>query len=139
MDGYIIPAGVQVGISPYSLLHNPAYFEKPFLFRPERWLDTEEMTADARRAFAPFAIGERSCGGRAVAYLETKLAVARTLWYFDFQKAPGNDGDLGGGKLGGDRLRSRKDEFQLQDVIVAEHNGPNLVFKLRGELWEDLV
>lgn len=139
VDGHIIPPGVQVGISPYSLLHNTSYYPDPFVFRPERWLSTEEMTADARRAFAPFAIGERSCGGRAVAYLESKLAVARTLWYFDFEKAPGNDGELGGGKAGGDKLRSRQDEFQLQDVIVAEHDGPNLVFKLRGNFWEDLI
>lgn len=138
VDGHIIPPGVMVGISPYSLLHNPAYFSEPFEFRPERWLGSE-VTEISRRAFAPFAIGDRSCAGKALAYLETSLAVARTLWYFNFEKAPGEAGEVGGGKPGGDRLRSRQDEFQLQDVIVAEHDGPNLIFKVRGDLWEGLV
>ena len=36
VDGLVIPPGAIVGISPYSLLHNPAYFPEPFEFRPER-------------------------------------------------------------------------------------------------------
>lgn len=139
VDGHVVPPGTQVGISPYSLLHNPKYFPEPFDFRPERWLEEGPQADISRKAFAPFAIGDRSCGGRQLAYLESRLAVARALWYFDFEKAPGDAGELGGGKPGGDRLRSRRDEFQLQDVIVAEHDGPNLVFKTRGNLFADLL
>ncbi|KAJ4389663.1 hypothetical protein N0V93_007135 [Gnomoniopsis smithogilvyi] len=139
VDGHLIPPGTQVGISPYSLLHNAAYFPEPFEFRPERWLEDGPKAELSRRAFAPFAIGDRSCGGRQLAYLETRLAVARALWYFDFEKARGEAGEVGGGKSGGDKLRSRPDEFQLQDVIVAEHDGPNLIFKPRGESWRELV
>lgn len=126
-DGHAIPLGTMVGISPYSLLHNPAYFPEPFEFRPERWLG-DEVTELLRRAFAPFAIGDRSCAGKAVAYLETSLAVARTMWYLSFETAPSVAGKVGGGRLGGDSLRARRDEFQLQDVVVAEHDGPNFDF-----------
>lgn len=36
-------------------------------------------------AFASFAVRSRSCGGRAVAYLEASLAITKTVWYFDFE------------------------------------------------------
>lgn len=137
VDGHVIPPGTIVGISPYSLLHNPDYFPEPFEFRPERWVG-DKVSDLSRRALAPFAVGDRSCAGKAVAYLEASLAVARTLWYFDFEKAPGTAGDVGGGSLGGDRLRTRVDEFQLQDVIVADHDGPNLVFKTRVGFWKEI-
>lgn len=60
------------------------------------------------------------------------------MWYFDFEKAPGATGEVGGGAPGGDRLRARRDEFQLQDVIVADHDGPNLIFKTRGSFWKEI-
>ncbi|KAI1771011.1 hypothetical protein F4818DRAFT_430882 [Hypoxylon cercidicola] len=58
------PPVVAVGVSPYSVLHNEAYFPDPFDFHPERWPDTEdndngsfsqEAKATMRRAFVPFA------------------------------------------------------------------------------------
>lgn len=142
VDGHVIPPGTQVGINPYSLLHNEKYFPEPFAFRPERWLATDDgsdASKAMRTAFAPFAIGSRSCGGRAVAYLEASLTVSKTLWYFDFEKAPGTAGDLGEGGRGKGEGRLRRDEFQLYEVITADHNGPNLVFKPRGEHWKELM
>ncbi|KAI1073671.1 cytochrome P450 [Whalleya microplaca] len=73
VDGHVIPRGVAVGVSPYSVLHNEAYFPEPFAFRPERWLDAgddedggfdEEAQATMRRAFVPFALGDRACVAR---------------------------------------------------------------------------
>lgn len=144
VDGHVIPPGTQLGLSPYSLLHNEKYFPEPFIFRPERFLEGGGQgkgagNTVAMRAFAPFAVGSRSCGGRAVAYLESSLTVAKTLWYFDFEKAPGKAGELGEGGPGLGRGRERKEEFQVYDVITAEHRGPNLVFKPRGEHWKELV
>lgn len=141
VDGHVIPPGTMVGISPYSLLHNEKYFPEPFVFRPERHLAAERSSEskDTMRAFAPFAIGNRSCGGRAVAYLEATLTIARTLWYFDFEKAKGKAGELGQGGPGQGRGREREDEFQLYDVVTADHKGPNLIFKTRGRYWRELV
>lgn len=139
VDGHVIPPGTMVGISPYSLLHNEKYFPEPFSFQPERHLASKSRATSTMRAFAPFAVGSRSCGGRAVAYLEATLTVARTLWYFDFEKAGGTAGKLGEGGPGQGKGRERQTEFQLYDVITADHKGPNLVFKLRGEHWKELA
>lgn len=139
VDGHVVPPGTMVGLSPYSLLHNEKYFPEPFVFRPERHLEGEGSSGNNMRAFAPFAVGSRSCGGRAVAYLEASLAVAKTLWYFDFESAPGEAGALGEGGPGLGIGRERKNEFQVYDVITAEHKGPNLLFKPRGQYWKELA
>ncbi|CAJ2502722.1 Uu.00g101160.m01.CDS01 [Anthostomella pinea] len=147
VDGHLIPRGTAVGVSLYSVLHNPAYFQEPFAFQPERWLapeggkedkDSEEARALMRRAFAPFALGDRACAGKAMAYLETSLTVAKTLWYFDFKTAPGAAGKVGGGTPGRTDGRHRADEYQLYDIFTADHDGPNLVFRPRGEFWKEL-
>lgn len=91
------------------------------------------------RAFAPFAVGSRSCGGRAVAYLEASLTVAKTIWYFDPEIAKGKAGELGEGAPGLGKGRERENEFQVYNVITAEHKGPNLDFKPRGQHWKELV
>ncbi|KAK3329251.1 cytochrome P450 [Apodospora peruviana] len=148
VDGHAIPPGVAVGISPYSLLHNEAYFPEPFTFRPERFLELDktegtveerEARATTRHAFAPFALGDRNCAGRALAYMEASLTLAKTIWYFDFQRAAGEAGQVGGGKKGAEDGRDRPDEFQLYDNIAADHDGPNLVFAARREHWRDLL
>ncbi|KAK3324432.1 cytochrome P450 [Cercophora scortea] len=139
VGGHVIPPGTMVVVNTYCIMHNPTYFPDPFAFQPERWLDDSANSETLRRAFVPFGTGEATCLGKGMAYLETSLVVAKTLWYFDFARAPGEAGDLGGGNIGGkDGARARADEFQLYDGIVSDHDGPNLVFTKRSVDWEEL-
>jgi hypothetical protein len=73
-----------------------------------------------------------------MAYLEINLTLAKTLWYFDFEPAPGELGKLGAGKLGSEEGRERQGEFQLYDCFVATHEGPYLTFKIRDDFWKEL-
>lgn len=130
VDGHVIPPGTEVAINAYSFMRNPAYYPEPFAFRPERWLaeDGETLRGSnniVRRAFVPFSIGARSCAGQAMAYLELSLTIARTMWYFDFDKAPGEAGKLG-------EVHGQPLVFKLEDSTIVGHHGPNLVFKPRG-------
>ncbi|OTA60263.1 cytochrome P450 [Hypoxylon sp. EC38] len=110
------------------------YFPDPFTYKPERWLNpnAEEDAPGSRKAmhdaFAPFSLGSRGCAGKAMAYLEINLLIAKTLWYFDFKPAPGKLGDIG---------LSDKGEFHIYDVFISTHNGPWLVFTPRSTLAED--
>lgn len=142
VDGYMIPAGTQVGVCTYALHHNEKYFPEPFAFRPERWLveeSGEKGLAEMRSAFAPFSIGPRACAGKAMAYLEASLVIARTLWFMDFESAPGKLGEAGAGKAGSRGWRNQPAEFQLYDIFSATHDGPNLLFSYRGDYWKDIV
>ncbi|KAG8168135.1 hypothetical protein KVR01_003824 [Diaporthe batatas] len=117
----------------------PSNANKPFVVdgHPE---DSPQLRT-MRRAHAPFAVGDRGCAGKSMAYLEISLMLAKTLWYFDFERASGVAGQVGCGgyaNFKGEQGRQRDDEFQLFDMITASHDGPLLTFKPRGDLWKDL-
>lgn len=64
IDGYIIPAGTTVAMSPYSLHRNADVFEDPLVWNPERWLvDDAEKLAEMKRWFWAFSSGGRMCIG----------------------------------------------------------------------------
>lgn len=140
VDGHVVPAGTHVGVNIYTLHHNEEYFPEPYTYKPERWLETDD---DERRrmrdAFAAFSVGSRGCGGKAMAYLELSLVIAKALWYFDFEKAPGEAGEVGAGKVANQDGRHRPSEYQLDDIFVSNHQGPNLVFRTRGTQWEEFM
>lgn len=144
VDGHIIPPGVEVGVNIYSLQHNEEYFPDSFTFSPERWLQTEAGSAAPHmklmsEGFYPFSTGTRGCLGKAMAYMETSLVLAKVMWYFDFEVAPGTVGMAGGGSPSLGEGRERKNEFQLYDIASATHDGPNLVFRPRSESIREML
>lgn len=136
IDGHVIPEGTVFSVNTYALHHNEEYFPDSFTFMPERWLPS--CTSEGQRkamhdAFTAFSIGARGCAGKSMAYLETSLVMAKILWHFDFEKAPGKIGDVGGGTGSTREIngRERKEEYQIEDLFTAGHDGPNLVFRPR--------
>jgi cytochrome P450 len=142
VDGHVVTKNTEVAISVYSILHNEEYFPNSFEFRPERWLETEtpeEQRKVMLQAFTPFSLGSRNCGGKAMAYSESSLVVAKILWFFDFELAPGALGKVGEGNRTLGKGREREGEYQLYDQFVANHKGPNLVFRQRGDFCKELT
>ncbi|KAK1977527.1 cytochrome P450 [Colletotrichum cereale] len=93
--GWRLPAGAVV-IPPFPSLHkNPAYWENPARFDPDRWLaggsgDWGGKKSDPRghrMAFTPFAAGPRGCIGYNLATLEAKLAIAHLVYRYEFVNA----------------------------------------------------
>lgn len=140
IDGHIIPKGTIVGVNIYSLHHNEEYFSNSFEYRPERWLEEQDENSRKRMrdAFMPFSMGPRGCAGKSMAYTETGLVLAKTLWYFDFENTAGSMGRIGEGHPGLEPGRENRGEFQLYDVFSAMHEGPYLTFKKRGDYWKEL-
>ncbi|KAK8095827.1 uncharacterized protein PG998_002456 [Apiospora kogelbergensis] len=136
VDSHVIPPGTQFGVNLYALHHNEKYFPDAFTFNPDRWLTDSSDTQ--YRAFAPFVARPRSCAGRAMSYLEVSLAMAKTLWYFDFRRAAGPLGEVGQGTKGVETGFGNVDEFQILDMFNANHEGPYLVFRPRGDHCDEL-
>jgi cytochrome P450 len=130
VDGHVIPKGVQIGVNTYSILHNKEHFPKPFVFRPERWLEETAPSEANREAFAPFSLGGHGCLGKSMAYLEASITVAKMLWHFDFEEAPGMS--MAPGKAEAEGQDHHPDEFPIQDSFAAVHNGPYLNFRRVG-------
>ncbi|ETS88230.1 hypothetical protein PFICI_02058 [Pestalotiopsis fici W106-1] len=132
IDGRVIPQGTQVGVNIYSIHHNPDYFPEPFAYKPERWLPSSSTESSEKAsntaAFMPFGAGSRACAGKPLAYLEVGMALAKTLWYFDFDFAQSVD-----------TSGSNHDtEFRLKDVFTSDHDGPFLQFTPRGDFYKEL-
>jgi cytochrome P450 len=75
IDGYLIPKGCQVFISPYAVQRNPRYFEVPLKFDPERF-SLEHEKQISRYAYFPFGGGPRVCIGNSFVLMEMQLTVA---------------------------------------------------------------
>jgi cytochrome P450 len=63
IDGYDVPAGTVVNMSPYSLHRNAEVFPEPLKFDPDRWLGPAEQVAVMNRWFWAFSSGGRMCIG----------------------------------------------------------------------------
>ena len=74
VDGYDIPAGTIVGMSPYCLHREDNVFVRPLAFRPERWLsDKGTLLPESdmkNRYFWAFSSGARMCIGMHLANAE---------------------------------------------------------------------
>ena len=87
-------------VSSFSAARNPSYFRDPLEFRPQRWLSPEDPEYDTRyaddqlKSFYPFGIGPRMCTGRAIAWHQTKVFVAKVLWSFNMESVRGVDKDF---------------------------------------------
>jgi len=74
LDGYRIPGGCQVLVSPFVTHRDARYFPDPLSFRPERWAEGAPPPPDL--AYFPFGGGKRRCIGRSFALMEGALVLA---------------------------------------------------------------
>ncbi|KAI0835325.1 cytochrome P450 [Hypoxylon sp. FL0890] len=84
VDGHFIPQGVRVSAAHWVLNHNPRVWDKPYEFRPERWLVDE---ASPQPVTFPFSSGPRSCLGIVQANLEMRITLAKLIHTFDIHAA----------------------------------------------------
>lgn len=142
LDDHHIPAKIDIGVNPYALHHNGEIFPNPSVFRPERWIvsddNPQEAVEKARHAFSPFSLGTRSCAGRNMAYMELTDTLARTCWYLDFKRADGPLGAVAAGTIDGPEGRDNVKEFQLLEHLTCAHDGPYLQFRARHGVGAEL-
>ncbi len=88
LGGRFIPAGSLVIMSPYVVHRDPALWEDPSAFRPQRFLDGSAPPASSH-AFWPFGAGPRICVGKDFAYLEGILLLAGLARRVTVARPPG--------------------------------------------------
>lgn len=79
------PEGTTVGCMPSAVHMNPAAFgEDAEVFRPERWLEVDEI--ELRRmegSFLGFSRGRKVCLGQHIAVVQMKKVIANLLMNFE--------------------------------------------------------
>ncbi|MEJ2596814.1 MAG: cytochrome P450 [Anaerolineales bacterium] len=88
LDGYTIPAGSAVMLSPYYTHRHPDFWEDPLRFDPDRWTPEREA-ARHPYAYHPFATGQRICIGNNFSLLESHILLALLAKHFAPRLAAG--------------------------------------------------
>lgn len=83
--GFAIPKGATMISSLHAIHRNPAVWEDPQRFNPDRW-DTEKVRKRPAGSFIPFAMGPRSCIGFNFALQEAKTMFATLIYRYEFIK-----------------------------------------------------
>nr|ALD15914.1 cytochrome P450 [Dendroctonus armandi] len=104
LDGFTIPTGTNIFVSPYATHHLPQIFSDPFKFNPDRF-SVDNIKKIHPFGYLPFSIGPRNCIGYKFAYLEMKTMVATILRNYHLQ------------------LRHEKDELKLSYRISLRAKG----------------
>lgn len=90
IGGHRLPAGALTLLCPYATHRNPAFWQEPEAFRPERF-SAENVADRPRHAYFPFGTGQRMCIGRHLAMLELQLILAMVAQRYRPRLSPGRD------------------------------------------------
>ena len=93
--GHRVPDGTIVGISMLATYRSTTNFTHPNEFRPDRWMagkESAEYMQDNKAAFQPFSVGPTGCIGHNLAKMELRLILARLMWTYNIEPAPGGRG-----------------------------------------------
>ena len=71
--------GYSLGVAVNGLSYNPKNFSNPFEFKPERWIEKQDLGVKDPFLFLPFWTGARRCIAEHLAYIEAKLLLAELL------------------------------------------------------------
>uniref|UniRef100_A0ACD5Z0Y0 Uncharacterized protein n=1 Tax=Avena sativa TaxID=4498 RepID=A0ACD5Z0Y0_AVESA len=94
--GYDVPEGATVIVNAWAIARDPAHWDAPEEFVPERF-DQDEQQGGGRDfkgtdfEFIPFGSGRRMCPGMTFGLAHIELALAALLFHFDLELAGGVD------------------------------------------------
>ncbi len=89
IDGYSIPQGSIVLVSPYVVHRDERWFPEPLEFRPERWA-SDETGHMPTFAYFPFGGGTRVCVGQPLARLAGLLIIPTIVRRWRLELVPGH-------------------------------------------------
>jgi len=89
IGGYAVPRGCTVIFNTWAIMRDPAAWERPDEFVPERFLDREFDFRGKQFEFIPFGSGRRLCPGIPMAERVVPLILASLVHAFEWQLPDG--------------------------------------------------
>lgn len=116
-----IPKGTVISINQYAIHFDPARYEDPYSFRPERYLD-HPLKAGAYSAHPDpyardhfdFGAGRRICPGMHLAENSLFITLAKILWAFKIEPPVLPDGTL-------QKIDTSDDAYELGSNTLPKH------------------
>ncbi len=93
LQGFLIPAGTMIIPNLWALHHDERYWEHPFEFNPNRWLEDGKVVPPdhvKKQRLLPFGAGKRQCPGEAFARNRLFILTTLMLQKFKFEPAEGH-------------------------------------------------
>ncbi|CAK9173161.1 unnamed protein product [Ilex paraguariensis] len=94
VGGYTIPKGARVFVNVWAVHRDPAIWQNPLEFRPERFLDGKWDYSGNDFNYFPFGSGRRICAGTAMAERMFLFSLASLVHSFDWKLPEGDKLDL---------------------------------------------
>lgn len=93
LQGYTLPKGTRLFINQWAVHRDPAVYDQPEEFNPERFLEGPEISiaGDSQYQLIPFGAGRRNCVGLPMAQLVIRLVVAHLVHSVDFALPQGQE------------------------------------------------
>jgi hypothetical protein len=82
IDGTDLPAGTKVVVSSYVMHRDKNVFKDPHLFRPERWLEDQNLS---KGEYFPFLFGKRQCVAKEFVLMEVGLVLTYIAQNFNIE------------------------------------------------------
>ncbi|KAF7838256.1 cytochrome P450 71A1-like [Senna tora] len=114
LSGYTIPAKTTVYINAWAIQMDPAIWEKPEEFWPERFEENDVDFKGLDFRFTPFGSGRRGCPGMIFGVYSVECMLANLLYWFDW-KIPTSVQEIEMGEIFGLTV-SRKVPLRLQPI-----------------------
>jgi len=89
VDGYLVKAGTVCAVGVYAIHRDPALWDRPLDFDPERFAADNAKARD-RWQYIPFSAGPRTCIGDHFAMLEATLALATIVRHTEIRSLEGD-------------------------------------------------
>ncbi|KAI4985000.1 hypothetical protein ZWY2020_017630 [Hordeum vulgare] len=90
VGGYNVPSGTMLMVNAYAIHRDPAAWERPLEFVPERF---EDGKAEGR-FMIPFGMGRRRCPGETLALRTIGMVLATLVQCFDWDRVDGKEVDM---------------------------------------------
>ena len=132
IGGYNIPKGTTVMTNVWTIQRDPAFYDEPERFEPERYMRNPLGIKDGapsqhRKALYTFGFGRRECPGKDFFFQQMEVTMAQVLWAFDFVPTGELDTDVSTGfKFG---VASRPKPLQIK--FVPRRSPENLAAEKR--------
>ena len=117
LDGYFVPAGTEIYISPYLIQRNPALWDDPDQFNPDRFAP-DQSRGRHDLAMLPFSAGPRNCIGEHLARIEMQIHLMTIARQLRLRYIGGSPPELEAGV----NLRARHDFTMIPEVRTV--SGP---------------
>jgi len=120
LGDYFLPAGAEVYISPYLIQRNPALWDRPDSFDPDRF-DSALVRERCPLSMLPFSAGPRKCIGESFARIEMQVHLIMVAANLHLQYAGANPMELDVGV----NLRGKSDFIMFPVIRGTNRSQPS--------------